>query len=49
VELLLQRGAPVHEKDAEPWATPEAWAQKMGHDEILETLKHNLKKELGSI
>jgi ferritin-like metal-binding protein YciE len=47
--VLLQRGAPVQEKDAETWATPEAWAQKMGHDEILAILKQNLKKELGSI
>jgi hypothetical protein len=47
--LLLQRGAPVRERDAEAWATPEAWAQKMGHGEILAILKHNLQKELGSI
>ena len=41
--------APVQEKDAEAWATPEAWAQKMGHGEILAILKLQLTKELGSI
>ena len=29
VELLIARGAPVNEPDAEPWATPRAWAEKM--------------------
>jgi ankyrin repeat protein len=43
VELLLQRGAPVREEDAEVWATPEAWAQKMGLFEILAILKKNLE------
>ncbi len=28
VELLIARGAPMHEPDAEPWATPKAWAEK---------------------
>ncbi len=41
--MLLQRGAPVREEDAEVWATPEAWAQKMGHVEILAILKQNLE------
>jgi hypothetical protein len=26
------------EADAEPWATPRAWARKMGRGEILELL-----------
>jgi hypothetical protein len=34
VELLIARGAPVVEADAEAWATPLAWAEKMGHAEI---------------
>ena len=38
VELLLQRGARVHEAGAEPWTTPIAWATKMHHDEILALL-----------
>ena len=38
-ELLIQRGAPVHENDAEPWATPEAWAAKMKHDAVLAALR----------
>jgi hypothetical protein len=29
----------VREKDAEAWATPEAWARKMNHLEILEILE----------
>jgi len=35
VKLLLSRGAPVHEPDAEPWATPIAWARKMNQNAIL--------------
>jgi hypothetical protein len=42
VELLIQRGAPAHESDAEPWATPEAWAAKMKHDVILAILLEHL-------
>ena len=38
VEELLRRGAPVEESDAEPWATPTACAQKMGHAVVLELL-----------
>jgi hypothetical protein len=41
VELLLRRGAPVREPDAEPWATPEAWARKMNHISILAMLEGN--------
>jgi ankyrin repeat protein len=39
VKLLIERGAPVHEPDAEPWATPEAWARKMKHDAVLAILQ----------
>ena len=35
VRLLIARGADPHEPDAEPWATPRAWAGKMGHRAIL--------------
>jgi len=35
VKLLLSRGAPAHEPDAEPWATPIAWARKMNQNAIL--------------
>ena len=38
VQELLRRGAPMHEADAEPWATPMAWARKMGYAEILALL-----------
>lgn len=41
VELLIQRGAPVHEPDAEPWATPEAWAKKMKHETIVRILREH--------
>ncbi|HLJ44671.1 MAG TPA: ankyrin repeat domain-containing protein [Bryobacteraceae bacterium] len=30
VDLLIARGAPIDEPDAEPWATPRAWARKAG-------------------
>jgi len=39
VELLIARGAPVNEPDAEPWATPLAWAKKMGHGVIERRLR----------
>jgi ankyrin repeat protein len=35
VKLLLARGADPVEADAEPWATPRAWAEKMQRPEIL--------------
>ncbi len=38
VSLFLHRGAGAVEADAEPWATPEAWARKMNHPEVLELL-----------
>jgi ankyrin repeat protein len=39
VKLLLERGADPVEADAEPWATPRAWAQKMRHDAVLAVLQ----------
>jgi ankyrin repeat protein len=42
VELFIQRGAPVHEPDAELWATPEAWAAKMKHDALRAILLEHL-------
>jgi hypothetical protein len=38
VKLLLARGADPIEADAEPWATPRAWATRMHRPEILELL-----------
>jgi ankyrin repeat protein len=44
VELLIARGAPVNEPDAEPWATPKAWAEKMEQESVLAVLReHSLK------
>ena len=39
VKLLLERGVDPLETDAEPWATPRAWAQKMKHDNVLAMLR----------
>src|ERR1700685_3565777 len=39
VELLIARGAPVNEPEAEPWATPKAWAEKMEQREVLAILQ----------
>jgi ankyrin repeat protein len=39
VEFLIARGAPVNESGAEPWATPLAWARKMGHAAIERRLR----------
>jgi ankyrin repeat protein len=41
VELLIARGAPVIEPDAEPWATPVAWAEKMKHEDVLAVLREH--------
>lgn len=38
VELLIARGADPIEADAEPWATPRAWAEKSGHAAVLALL-----------
>ena len=38
VQLLMEHGAVLEEKDAESWAQPLAWARKMGHNEIISML-----------
>ncbi len=43
VRLLLERGADPVEADAEPWATPQAWAEKKRHDEVLAVLREHGK------
>lgn len=39
VKLLLDRGADPREPEAEPWATPLAWARKRGHLDIVTLLE----------
>jgi ankyrin repeat protein len=39
VKLLLERGADPVEADAEPWASPRAWARKMDRDDLLALLE----------
>jgi ankyrin repeat protein len=39
VHPLLARGADPVESDAEAWATPLAWATKMGHDAVVAALQ----------
>ncbi|GAC1461146.1 MAG: hypothetical protein PVSMB1_11520 [Gemmatimonadaceae bacterium] len=39
VRLFLNRGADTVEADAEPWATPFAWAEKKGHRGIAALLR----------
>jgi len=39
VTLFLERGADPIEADAEPWATPLAWAEKMHRADVIETLR----------
>jgi ankyrin repeat protein len=45
VRLLLERGADPVEADAEPWATPKAWAEKMGHTAVLALLRARINQE----
>lgn len=39
VQLLLARGADPAESEAEPWAVPLAWAEKMGHEQVTALLR----------
>lgn len=39
VKLYLARGADPAERDAEPWATPRAWAERMGHTDVIAALE----------
>jgi ankyrin repeat protein len=39
VRLLLDRGADPVEAEAEPWATPRAWAKKMRQGDVLAVLQ----------
>ena len=41
VRVLLERGADPVEADAEPWATPQAWAEKMGREGVLAMLREH--------
>jgi ankyrin repeat protein len=41
VELLIARGVPVNEPDAEAWATPLAWATKMEHTTVADSLRRH--------
>ena len=38
VKLLLERGADPVEADAEPWASPRSWAEKVKRPDILQLL-----------
>ena len=42
VELFLERGADPVERDAEPWASPGAWARKKKHDPVLALLERKI-------
>ncbi len=37
--VMLERGADPLEDDAEPWARPRAWAEKMGRADVLAVLR----------
>jgi hypothetical protein len=38
VKLFLDRGGDPVEPDAEPWATPRAWAEKGNYSDVLTLL-----------
>ncbi|MCU1272828.1 MAG: Ankyrin [Bryobacterales bacterium] len=40
-KALVERGADPVEADAEPWARPRSWAEKMGHAGVLAVLKEH--------
>jgi hypothetical protein len=39
LKLLIERGADAVETEAEPWATPRSWAEKMKHLDVLNVLR----------
>jgi len=41
VKLYLSRGADAIEAEAEPWARPRAWAEKMKRAEVLAVLREH--------
>ena len=45
VRELLRRGVNPIEPDAESWATPRAWAEKMGHREIVAMIDAAVRRE----
>ena len=47
VTLLLERGADSVEADAEPWATPLAWAEKMKHGRVVALLHKHAQHSIG--
>jgi ankyrin repeat protein len=38
-KAMLERGADPFEADAERWARPRAWAEKMGHSDVCTVLR----------
>jgi hypothetical protein len=48
VRLYLKRGTDAVEPDAEPWATPLAWATKRGHHEIVQRKRQDLPSSWGT-
>ena len=49
VEELLRRGVDPIEPDAESWATPRAWAEKMRHHEIVAMLDRRVQPSMSAI
>ncbi len=48
VEFLLKRGAATNFSDDEPWATPLAWARKLGLVDIERILLRARCDKIGS-
>jgi ankyrin repeat protein len=44
-KLMLNRGADPVEPGAEPWATPQAWAEKAGHKAIVVALQEHASRK----
>jgi ankyrin repeat protein len=40
-EVMLERGADPVEVDADPWARPRAWAERMGHSGVFLVLRNH--------
>jgi ankyrin repeat protein len=48
VKLFIERGADTIEAEAEPWATPRAWAEKKGRREILDLIDMSITQRQSS-
>ena len=45
VTLFLESGADPIESGSQPWATPSAWAEKMGHRDVSAVVNEAMRRQ----